>query len=638
MTSSSTPGSSYINYATFLSPNFSTPAYANALVTSTNDTSTTTTTNTTPPDLDLATPLSRALFDAQEVDTHIHALTTRAALPLLSHTHDSAAAGARIADTVDARVAALTAAHARLDRDVVGRWRTAETVRRAATAACDAVELARAVGRCLALGRQLEGQMLELAGRAPTGGSGNGSGSAGGGGASGLTSLSPSSPPPPPPLSPLSSPGGAKEDHRALVRAAHTLVLLRRMFDGSESGGGSEGGGGSGGSRNNSGGGGGRERDGNSGGNALARVKVIRTLRADLVVPAESSVRARAQAAVSRFALSALAPDAGGSGALGSGGDNGAGAQRAGTPQSTSASTSTSTSVSATTTTTFAQAEEARSRLWSALAALYLLSPLPPSPTTVAAADFRPELLLASLQGYVHSSLEAALAALTRGLTLLPQLERALGEVTARCVNVVMLEAVLATTRPPVHPFLSYREVGTETETETVLADGVQADRRDQPTNNYSNISNSNKNKNTILTPLLQTLDTSSLASYFWRSLASALASRVHDILSRGGVSARTLRSNRERVRDGVRACVLAAAQLPVPLPPGAAARSSSSWGAGGRGGGASGGDTAAGVGVGRGKGRTGTTAAAAATAVGAAAGSAGWEREAAVMASALGR
>lgn len=38
----------------------------------------------------------------------------------------------------------------------------------------------------------------------------------------------------------------------------------------------------------------------------------------------------------------------------------------------------------------------------------------------------------------------------------------------------------------------------------------------------------------------------------------------MHDILARGGVSARTLRSNRERLRDELRACVLRGSQMPV--------------------------------------------------------------------------
>jgi hypothetical protein len=67
-----------------------------------------------------------------------------------------------------------------------------------------------------------------------------------------------------------------------------------------------------------------------------------------------------------------------------------------------------------------------------------------------------------------------------------------------------------------------------------------------------------------FLRPLLQSLDTSSLPSYFWRSLASNLSPRVQEIMHRGGVSARTLRSNKDRVRDAVRECVNRGSQLPA--------------------------------------------------------------------------
>ena len=46
--------------------------------------------------------------------------------------------------------------------------------------------------------------------------------------------------------------------------------------------------------------------------------------------------------------------------------------------------------------------------------------------------------------------------------------------------------------------------------------------------------------------------------------MAGQLTSRVQDILNRGGVSARTLRTNRDRVREAVRECVDRGTQLPV--------------------------------------------------------------------------
>jgi hypothetical protein len=61
----------------------------------------------------------------------------------------------------------------------------------------------------------------------------------------------------------------------------------------------------------------------------------------------------------------------------------------------------------------------------------------------------------------------------------------------------------------------------------------------------------------------LQALDTSSLPSYFWRSLASNMSTRMQEIMYKGGVSARTLRSNKDRIRDAVRECVDRGSRLP---------------------------------------------------------------------------
>ena len=66
-----------------------------------------------------------------------------------------------------------------------------------------------------------------------------------------------------------------------------------------------------------------------------------------------------------------------------------------------------------------------------------------------------------------------------------------------------------------------------------------------------------------LLQPLLGALDTASLPSYFWRSLAEGLASRVAELVARGGVSARTLKSQRDRVRESIRDCVIRGSQGP---------------------------------------------------------------------------
>lgn len=426
---------SYIDYETFLDPSFSPSNFANSLVTSTNNPSDTT--------IDLSTPLSRVLFDVQEIDTHIHTLTTKSALPLLDHTKDQVSASTRVLDEVENQVSSLTAGYERLEKEVLQRWQAAEEVRVAATRSWETIRLGRAVARCLALGRQLEAQMAEVA-------SGRSSSAAAG-----------------------------KDDHQALVRATGTVLTLRGLL--SATGEGEE-------------------------GYGLERVKLIRTLRNDMITPAEQNVKAKAQQIVREFSMSSLAT----SSAAASG------------PQALAS--------------TFAQTEETKARMTSGATVLYLLSPIGKATT---AEEFNPELLLSALQTYIQTALTSSLAAMARALSTLPTLERTLLEVSARCQNVVALEALLETIKPPPHPFLS-------PEIPDVTAKATKSPSRN------------------LLQPLLQALDTSSLPSYFWRSLASSLSSRVQDILNRGGVSARTLRSNKDRVRDEIRECVLRGSQLPV--------------------------------------------------------------------------
>lgn len=444
---------SYIDYETFLDPSFSPTSFANSLVTSTN--------NPSDSPLDLSTPLSRVLFDVQEIDTHIHNLTTKSALPLLAHTRDQADSGQRVLRAVEAQVSALTEGYERLEKDVLRRWGAAEEVRGAAERSWATVKLARAVGRCLVLGRQLEGQLLELSGH----------------GSDAVGSISPTT--------------GVREDHRALVRASHTLLMLRRMFastaDGEE-------------------------------GCGLDRVKVIRMLRSELVTPAENSVRSRAQQIINRFSTSALLADSGGGESL------------SGSRQQAS---------------TYAQQEEAKSRITSAITALYLLSPTPQ--TTVSATNFQPELLLATLKGYIQTSLSTSLQALSRGLSMLSTLERALLEVSTRCQHIVVLGHFLETSKLPAHPFLSYNTPDDQ--------DGNDAHESKRFTARSKN--------NNLLQPLLYSLDTPSLPSYFWRSLASSLFPRVQEIVGRGGAPGRALRGNRDRVREELRQCVLRGSQLP---------------------------------------------------------------------------
>src|ERR1700749_4403214 len=91
---------SYIDYEAFLDPSFSATSFANSLVLATNNPSDT--------PLDLSTPLSRVLFDVQEIDTHIDSLTTKSALPLLSYTKERSDAGEKILSEVETQVKSLS--------------------------------------------------------------------------------------------------------------------------------------------------------------------------------------------------------------------------------------------------------------------------------------------------------------------------------------------------------------------------------------------------------------------------------------------------------------------------------------------------------------------------------------------------
>ncbi len=411
---------SYIDYEAFLDPSFTPSSFANTLVLATNNPSDT--------PLDLSTPLSRVLFDIQEIDSHIDALTTRSALPLLTHTHTQTTASTNILTALTTQLAALNESHAQLEREVVHKHAAADEVRTVAARLWDALRLARAVARCLQLARQLEAQHAELTGAASA------------------THAS------------SAASARAREDCRALVRCAHTLLALREMFAGAGVVG--------------------------AEGFGLEKVAVVRTLREGVVAPVEKSVRETAERVVREFSVGSA-----------SGG------------------------------VTFAQGEEVRGRTVAALTALYLLSPV-----GKAGEKWTPLLMLQAVEVYLRSALQSSIAGLSRALATLPSLERTLAEVSARCQNVVALEAVLEGTKAPAHPMLPGK---------TAAAGG------------------------NMLQPLLAYLETGSLASYFWRTMASSMAPRVQEIVAKGGVSARTLRTNRQTVGEAIKDCVARGSQLP---------------------------------------------------------------------------
>ena len=439
-----TEAPSYIDYETFLDPTFSATSFANTLVLATN--------NPSDSPIDLSTPLSKVLFDVQEVDTHIDNLTRKSAVPLLEYTRDHVQSGDRILQELETQVAALSGSYERLEREVIRRYEAAEEVRLVAERLWRTVRLGRAVGRCLVLGRQLETQMADARGGGP---------------------------------------GAVKrEDYRALVRGANTVLGLRGIL---------------------SDGGPGREGEG------LDRIVVIRSLRSELMEPAERSIIARSEQVVGQFSMSTL----------------------------TTASTSDETGPGGNLLqpATYAQIEDTRSRATSALVCLYLLSPA--KPPSSPRPTFEPELLTSVLQEYLRRAITSSLAGMSAGLAALPKLDRALLEVSARCQNIVALEMLLESIKPPPHPLLMSSHTG---EAPAAEADNDGKSLYAAPDN--------------LLKPLLASLDTSSLPSYFWRSMASQLSARVTKIVRDGGVSARTLRSNKDRVRDAIRQCVDRGSQL----------------------------------------------------------------------------
>lgn len=408
-------GDSYLDTEKILVDDFSPSAYANSLVHATNNASDT--------PLDLSTPLSRILFDVQEVDTRIDALTTKNADSIISHTQTQAQASGHVLEELELQVSSLKESYERLEREVGGRWEQAEQVRMAAERMARTLRLGRSVQRALALGRQLQGLVEEVA--AP-----------------------------------------ARGGERSMVPAAHALLGLRELFTTTGKGGEAEG---------------------------MGKVQVVTTLRNDIITPAERTLLSKAQQTVREFSMSSLA------------------------------------SSQPTTSSTYKETEDTKARLNHALHTLYLLSPtkLNTTPET-----FTPTLLINALQAYLQTALTSSLASLSRALATLPTLDRTLLEISARCQNIVALEALLSATNAPRHPHLALPSPDKAT-----------------PSN--------------FLKPLLNHLDTSSLPSYFWRSMAGQMSPRVQEILSRGGVSARTLRSNRDKVREAVRECVERGSRLP---------------------------------------------------------------------------
>lgn len=462
---------SYIDTDTILSSDFSAISFANTLVTTTNNASDTV--------VDLSTPLSRVLFDVQEIDTHLHTLSTGSAEPLLAHAGLQTASAANVLSELEGHVARLTERYKQLDEDVVQRHAVAEEVRLAASRLWVTVKIGRAVQRALLLGRQLDTNMEEAMRL---------------GALKGPTTASDSK----------SAASLGSEEAAAVIRAAHSVLALKALLQ--ASGPGEE-------------------------GEHLSRINIVATLRTDLFAPAEQRLRARAQQIIREFSLSSVP-----AGATSNPSD--VNAQRTSSPSPAQSPATIS----------YAQSSSARARTAAAAQALYLLSPVPNSKRL---SEFQPQLMIASCDAYIRAALSASSASLARALAALSTLPRVLTEVSARCQNVSALEKLLASTTPPEHALLltSHDSLenhgGTKNSTSSAqeLLQNSHNGTQDRP--------------KTLLTPLLDALDTTSLPSYFWRSLAGDVSHRVTDLMGRGGVGARQLRASRDRLRDSLREAVL---------------------------------------------------------------------------------
>ncbi|KIW28558.1 uncharacterized protein PV07_08212 [Cladophialophora immunda] len=445
--------STYIDIDALTSDDFSPYTHANTLVLATN--------NPSDPTIDLTTPLSRVLFDLQEIDSHIHTLTSRSALDILTYTATQNAAAQRILTRIEEERARLNASYERLEKEVLVRHQKAGDAKTTAQRSWEVLRLGRGVQRILNLARQFEVILAES-------------------GLGGTTRF-------------------GKEDHGALVRATLSILGFRDVITGKE-------------------------------GSDLARINLVKTLRGRVFEDGEARILDFARRVVREFSMSTLSSGSGG------------GVSTASGP-------------------TYREVEDSRARFTSAVHILYLLSPAPRiDGEKMRKKDFEPEYLLRALQGYLQTAITSSSASIGRALGQLPTLDRALLETSARCQNIVALQAMLRGISAPDHPLLQVEALEDKKSTNNDDEEDSDEEEEEIPESSKTNTPDN------FLSLLLSALDTASLPSYFWRSLASSLSIRVQEILTRGGVSARTLRSQRDTVRQEIRECVLRGSKLPRTL------------------------------------------------------------------------
>ncbi|KAF3928386.1 hypothetical protein ABW21_db0208727 [Orbilia brochopaga] len=465
---------SYIDFDIFLDPDFSPYSFANTLIHATNNPSDTT--------LDLSTPLSRVLFDLQEIDTHIHTLTTASAETLLTHAKTSRDNSKLLVESIREQLSHLSASYARLSREVLDRYEVAKPLNTVVENLARTTRLLRGCTRCLLLGRQLEIQLSEAI-----------------------------------PSDDMRGPRRPrKEDPKALIRAAYTVVELRRMYT-------------------------------NATGEApgLETLDVIKTLLNSVITPADRTIKSRAQQTIREFSL---APSLSG--------------------------TTTVSDKDATT-------SETRIRATAAILVLHILSPTSytanASAVMVAPSAANPKpptsLLTSTITSYLQSQLTTSLASLSRSLTTLSTLDRTLTEVSTRAANIVALEKIIQSipanisTNPSQLTFStpSFDPTLGVTDSGNLDSDYSSEDEEfedEEASSGSLDVGKERRRKkkeavDTLLSPLLISLDTPSLTTHFFRTLASNLDPRVREIMSKGGLAAKTLRENRDKVRNGLRDCVI---------------------------------------------------------------------------------
>lgn len=445
--------SSYIDIEKLVAPDFSAHAHANTLVLSTN--------NASDPAIDLTTPLSKALFDLQEIDSNIHSLTSRSALEILHHTSTQNAAAARIITKIEEERSRLNLSYARLEKEVIGQYTKAANAKLHAERSHQVLELGRGVQRVLVLARQFEVLCAD----------------------SGLISNQSSA------VAATTKSAISREDHRSIVRAAYLVLGFRDLMNSKDSA-------------------------------NLARINAVRTIRGRVFEDGEAKILDYARRIVREFSINSINATAG-----------------------------------------FKEAEDAKARFASVTHILYLLSPAPQmNGQRQKKEEFEAEYLILALQEYLSTAIKSSSASIARALGQLPTLDRALPDVSARCQSVAALETLLRGINPPKHPLLL--QAPEQIQRDDTLDSADDYELLDDETDGEGE----EEVKQNFLDLVLDSLDTSSLPSYFWRSLASQLSTRVQEILNRGGVVARTLRSNRDEVRNQIRECVLRGSKMPSSL------------------------------------------------------------------------